>query len=509
MVKTILIGLFLVMVAQSNKAYAGEFCFTKVYIKITSEDINCDDPPGLLDLTAYNGSCRVDSTSGDVCISSYNVCCDELVVKKYEAGGFLTVTVMNIPVSDYLASASQKFDDLKQDIFAPACDEGFRSTGGGVWSISHPTPALSGEYGKVDYDAVVVAENSCSKIAFSNNTAVLVIGGVDPGGGSSGSGDMTVTNTLLSEIKTVIEGSGNTDLTGTNELLETIRTAVDNGNMKSTEANNLLTLIKDSLAGGIDLGATNGILTEIKTVLENSSGGSGDALVLSEIKTILESLHTGDMNTYNALDQIIKQLTPYNCTTGRDGSQSCTGSILRVSDSAAVGLLSDIKGLLAGSGGGTGGTVNVDMTETNGLLSGITDLMTSVKDTVISVKDSVASLVGSVSGDSSLPGYVDSTLSKSRFVNETMEDIDLFFASDYKSAFSTFQAAAKNTPIFVLINNFFGSVPTGGNSVVSFNGGVFGSHSYDFAKWVGIMSVLKGIILVMFSYACIRILMKR
>lgn len=80
--------------------------------------------------------------------------------------------------------------------------------------------------------------------------------------------------------------------------------------------------------------------------------------------------------------------------------------------------------------------------------------------------------------------------------------------SRYGARLQKFISDIKATPLFGLIGNFFGSVPTGNySSSVSFNGGVFGSHTYDFStQYAGIINTLKGLILLIFSYISIRIL---
>lgn len=140
---------------------------------------------------------------------------------------------------------------------------------------------------------------------------------------------------------------------------------------------------------------------------------------------------------------------------------------------------------VSGSGGGSTDmtTTNNLLTDTKGFLSGISNALT---------------------GPSTLAS-APATAPRTAYKSQTVEDIDLFMAADYRTAFTSFQTSAQNTAVFKLIDGFFGGVPHDGSSVVSFNGGVFGSHTFDFATWATFMAVLKGIILVMFSAASVRI----
>lgn len=250
--------------------------------------------------------------------------------------------------------------------------------------------------------------------------------------------------------------------------------------------------------GSIDLTSTNDLLNQIKSAID-SAGTKGDNQgVIDAVNNIKALLDVGGVaNPSNLLTSIKGVLDGIDL---KDGEGNALLTEIRDILQAGGGGFTGYSG-----GGGSGGTVNIDMTETNGLLSGIADLLTSVKDTVIAAKDSLLSLVSSVSGDSSLGGYVDNTASKPAYSSSFFEAGTPTIDS-YKGAFNGFTNDMKATPLFGLVGGFFGGAPTGGSSVVSFNGGVYGTHSYDFSSWSSIMSVIKGIILVMFAAASIKII---
>jgi hypothetical protein len=238
-------------------------------------------------------------------------------------------------------------------------------------------------------------------------------------------------------------------------------------------------------SGSVDLTTTNDLLNQIKLAIE-SAGDKGDNQgVIDAVNNIKALLDTGGVANPNTLLQAIKDVL-----TGIDAK-----------DAEGNQLLVQIRDILQSGGGFTnysgGGTVNIDMTETNGLL-------TDVKNSIISIGESIISLVSSVSGDSSLGGYVDNTASKPAYSSS-------FFAGtptleSYKASFNAFTKDMMSTPLFGLVGGFFGAVPNGGSSVVSFNGGVYGSHIYDFSSWGSVLSVLRGLVLVMFAAASVRII---
>lgn len=75
--------------------------------------------------------------------------------------------------------------------------------------------------------------------------------------------------------------------------------------------------------------------------------------------------------------------------------------------------------------------------------------------------------------------------------------------------FTSFTNTIKGTSLWSVPNALSAGFPAGGNPVISFNGGVYGQHSYDFSTWgSGIFNVIKGIVLVICSWVAIRIVTK-
>lgn len=81
--------------------------------------------------------------------------------------------------------------------------------------------------------------------------------------------------------------------------------------------------------------------------------------------------------------------------------------------------------------------------------------------------------------------------------------------SDYgnlATQFNSFMTSLKATGLFSLSGALFGGMPSGGASSISFNGGVYGQHEYDFAvRWSGILATIKALILCLMSYVAVRI----
>jgi len=71
--------------------------------------------------------------------------------------------------------------------------------------------------------------------------------------------------------------------------------------------------------------------------------------------------------------------------------------------------------------------------------------------------------------------------------------------------FQTFFNQMRTTAVFSLPNQFLTGLPSGGSSTMSFNGGRFGNHTFDFATFSSLWTTLKTIILVLFGWFSIRI----
>lgn len=377
-------------------ASAEQVCFEKIYTydPRPGETWDCVGVPHSLILV--NSSCTVSNPRGDSCSASYTVCCDSITLKSYVPGSMMIELSQDVSMGDYVQKVTEAFDNLKNNVSPPPCLPGFSSSGGGVYSFSIPSVAASGTLGKVDIETYVIAEDSCMKTSFSNNTAIIVIGGIGSGGGSgSGTGgtvtvDMVATNDLLTAIKAAIEGAGNKgDNTG----------VIDAINSKGQ--------------GTID--AVNGKGQGTIDAVNDKGQGTIDAV--NNIKALLD---TGGVANPNAILLSIKGVLDGLGTKGTEGNQ----------------LLTDIKTILqngtGGTGGGTGGTAT-DMTATNNLLTESKGILGSIKDKIDSLYDSITGFFNT-GGDS---GSVD-TLSTAGVPTEgdlTGGDLETRMRSQLKDKF--------------------------------------------------------------------------
>lgn len=80
-------------------------------------------------------------------------------------------------------------------------------------------------------------------------------------------------------------------------------------------------------------------------------------------------------------------------------------------------------------------------------------------------------------------------------------DSDLNFGTRFKQFFDQM----KSTAVFSLPNQFLSGLPTGGTSTMSFNGGRFGQHTFDFSNLSMLWNSLKGLFLVVFGWYSVKI----
>lgn len=73
--------------------------------------------------------------------------------------------------------------------------------------------------------------------------------------------------------------------------------------------------------------------------------------------------------------------------------------------------------------------------------------------------------------------------------------------------FKTFFDQMKTTAVFSLPNQFLNGLPSGGSSTMSFNGGRYGQHTFDFANssLSPLWNALKGLLLVIFGWYSVKI----
>lgn len=78
--------------------------------------------------------------------------------------------------------------------------------------------------------------------------------------------------------------------------------------------------------------------------------------------------------------------------------------------------------------------------------------------------------------------------------------------SELKTLVSGFFDSMKASSFFSMPASLFQSFPSGGSPTISFDGGRYGVHSYNFSlAWVSIIPILKGIIIVAFAAASVKI----
>lgn len=77
---------------------------------------------------------------------------------------------------------------------------------------------------------------------------------------------------------------------------------------------------------------------------------------------------------------------------------------------------------------------------------------------------------------------------------------------DFGARLSQFFTALQATPLFALPATIFGGLPTdAGTSVLSFDGGQYGQHSFDFADLAPLLLILRAILFTCFAYISVRI----
>lgn len=207
------------------------------------------------------------------------------------------------------------------------------------------------------------------------------------------------------------------------------------------------------------------------------SGGGGTATDMGPTNTLITQSNTllTDINT--------KLSAPSGGGTATDMTQTNS-------------LLNDIKTNTAGGGSST------DMTATNNLLTGID---TGIKGTG-GTNELLGDVKNSLSGPSTLPSAPASSV-PAPYTSPHLTD-HIPTSDDYVSEFNSFKTKMENTTLYGLIGKFFKPTIGGGSSVFSFNAGKFGNHSYDFSSWGGIMSLLRGLVIIAFGAVAMRILFK-
>lgn len=171
-------------------------------------------------------------------------------------------------------------------------------------------------------------------------------------------------------------------------------------------------------------------------------------------------------------------LTTTNTAIGETNRLIGEGNAESVKQTTALqGIKTAIEQQGPNTAGGTGGTVNVDMTATNDLLTSINSKMDGV-----------------YTGAGPVTGAVDTSLRESNFLNNA------------KNEFTGFQTSVKGTALYNSIGTFFNGLPAGGASVFSVHTGRLGNHSIDLADYSTVWNIIKALILIMCSYVSIKII---
>lgn len=184
--------------------------------------------------------------------------------------------------------------------------------------------------------------------------------------------------------------------------------------------------------------------------------------------------------------------------------------------------------------GGSGGSV--DMTQTNTLLSttntSIENVNTSVQ-TLGSKLDSVNTSVSSVNNTlNTVNSSVQTLGSKLDSVNTSLDSLnggtytggdgsgqtdsgridaaksstETSLLNNGATQFQSFITDAKNTRFASMIGAFFNGAPTGGCSTMSVSAGRLGTHTIDFSAYNAVWTIMKALVLIMFSYVSIKIM---
>lgn len=276
------------------------------------------------------------------------------------------------------------------------------------------------------------------------------------------------------------------------------------------------------------LDITNSHLLESKDLLVTNNNG---------IITIQDILTNGFGNESILLNHIASQLT------GIDGVMVQTESGITVLNNSVVagnGLIASVDGKLATeqgiltngfstletgvSGlGGSLGTLNTGIDTVNSQLSGIGTGIQGINDKLAAIGGG-----GTINGDVTV--NVDNSgvitelqtirndLNSGTYTGGDGSGLDAYSAggtggeaevaakfSFVGEKFNTLKTRVQSTQFVSGFQGFF-HLPAGSTSVISFDGGIYGNHSYDFASWGSIFIVVKSILLVTVSYACVRIL---
>lgn len=215
-----------------------------------------------------------------------------------------------------------------------------------------------------------------------------------------------------------------------------------------------------------------------------------------------------DQAARSNLDSLVSSLNPplpgfvltgelkgvvYDSTGNPDGTSTVRSDafLKRGYDSPGSGSVTPTPiGGLTGSGGAGNGT------GTGGL---------SLTDTATAVQQGVTNAITPLGQGLSVPSttYNNPVLPTAQSLIDAKDSSINGIKGDFTSTMNTIKAS----PLFSLPLNLTNNLPVSGSPVISFNAGVFGSHSYDFSdsNWSWVLLVLRSVIMIAFSYVGIKI----
>lgn len=460
--KKFVISLFLLI---CTPVYAAEICGWNVVLEVVPSDSDCPESPSDYPFVLKPG-CTVNVSDTGGCISNYKVCCPD-TTKSYLNSVNIKKTQILVPIGQEMDIIESLVAQAQAEVAVPICSDGYNRV------IDNPgyyadIKSNSSDFTKSDIVVTAFSRVGCSK--FDNNSTI-VLNPLQSGGGSTVESlvELQKVNTALTTIKTVLDNIPNS----TNPLLTDIKTLLQTGLNFNSEA--LETGINqvgvNTAAGNEILTAINNKLTQNCTTVWDPNGGVCSWYDYDRDGIPETQLCTGE-----------------NVTT-------CEG--LDVSDSASLAKLQEIKdAIIAGQGqggsmGNYSGTVNIDLTETNGFLSDIKDFLGDIKSWSLYTPSPFVDANLTADGYKSTTGGLTGSIPS---------------LQDYKDEFSNFATLAKQSVLAQTIEGVFGGAPTTGVSVVSFNGGVYGVHSFDFSFWSPFFSVIRGFCLILSVVTCINII---
>lgn len=460
-VNFLLFFLFLVV----PPAYSAEICGWSVAFEITAYGMDCPSVARPYEFELFSG-CAVSYSETSNCVSLYKICCPD-TTKSYEDSITLKKTQTAVAVGQEQQIAEGLYEQAKLEIVPPNCSPGYSKTAD-LLGYASDIKSNPSDYSKSDVTITAWGRIGCSKFT---NTTTVSLNPVSSGGGTAVESlvELQKVNTALTTIKTVLDNIPNS----TNPLLTDIKTLLQDGLNFNSEA--LETGINQVAVNTNQVGVNTAAGNEILTAINNK---------LTQNCTTVWDPNGGSCTTY---DHDRNPGTPDITTCTGANVTTCEG--LDVSDSASLAKLQEIKdAIIAGQGqstiGNYSGTFNIDLTETNSFLDQIKDFF---------------------SGSSTLSEHTDASASKTAYSSSYFEE-GIPTSQSYSNEFNGFVSDMKATPLYGLMGGFFNGVPTSGVSVVSFNGGRYGTHSYDFSSWGSILTVIKALVLIIFAAMSMKII---